>query len=138
MARTVIVRGSPAYEEGNATSAVKPGHVITLGASDGVVPAATAGANIVPRVVIERSYAGEDVNTTIPPLERVNYVTPKKGDRLLLRVATAAPAIAVGDLLQVVVGGTVAKVTTGTPLFESREALTNTSGTDQFLIGEVI
>lgn len=68
----------------------------------------------------------------------VEAVIGKSGTTIWALVATAAPAIAIGDKLESAGDGTVRKFTTGTPIALALEALTNVSGANARLRLEVI
>ena len=62
----------------------------------------------------------------------------KSGSTFWALVATAAPAIVIGDKLESAGDGTLRKFTTGTPIALALEALTNVSGANARLRVEVL
>lgn len=68
----------------------------------------------------------------------VEAAIPDKGATIWALVATAAPAIAIGDKLESAGNGTLRKYIAGTPIAVSLEALTNTSGANAHLKVEIL
>jgi hypothetical protein len=129
--RTIIFKGDPIHKEGDALASVKPGHLVELDSAGKVKKVGTAGKNTAVRVVRERDWIGEDTEATIPAGERVEYIVPRAGDEVYLRVPAAAAAIVIGDSLQANADGTASKVSTGTPLAMALSAVDNSAGASE-------
>ena len=107
MARTIIVKGDPIHKEGDAAEALKPGMLVNFNGAPGkLIKHATAGGRAALRVVVERSYIGEDTEATIAIGERVEYVVPRAGDEVFVRL-TGASGLNPGDLLASAGDGTL-------------------------------
>lgn len=126
--RTIIFKGDCIHKEGDASVALKPGHLIKKQSDGRLLKQNVAGANTVVRVVRERDWIGEDTEALIAIGERTEYIIPRAGDEIWLRVPASAPAIAIGDDLQTNADGTVSKVTSGTPLASALSAVNNSAG----------
>jgi hypothetical protein len=113
MARTIIVKGDPIHKETDAAEALMPGHLISFDTDGKGIKHATAGAKTAPAFVVERSWIGEDTETTIAIGERVEYVVGRNGDEFFARISGDPTAIAPGALLTSAGDGTL-RAATGT------------------------
>ncbi len=145
MAKRVIkLLGEPIQnEDDKAAEVIVPGMLVAWNGSGNLikhadVAAAAAGVRIACTFAMEREEAGADIDDAyaINDTVKVGHFGP--GTRVNALVATAAPAIVKGDLLESAGNGTVRKRTTGIALARALEALTNVSGVNARLRIEII
>lgn len=106
----------------------------------------TTALGVSPTFALNQSMLNKGCGLPAPGVATDNYaindlveaVIAKPGTTIWALVATAAPAIAIGDKLESAGDGTMRKFTTGTPIALALEALTNTSGSNARLKLEVI
>jgi hypothetical protein len=127
MANTIFLKGKPIRKEGIAGEAITPGHLLAINSSGNMIKHATAGG-VTHLVAFENEIVGLDLNSAYASGDNVLYGASKDGQEVNLLVAAAAPAIVVGDLLQSAGNGTVAKVSSGTPLLRALQAVDNSGG----------
>lgn len=106
----------------------------------------TTALGVSPTFALNQSMLNKGCGLPAPGVAGDNYaigdlveaVIGKPGTTIWSLVATAAPAIAIGDKLESAGDGTLRKYTTGTPIAIALEALTNTSGANARLKVEVL
>lgn len=112
------------FTAGNATAV--PGLLRVVNVQDDVQPAGGGDT-------------GDPLTDPITAGQQFKYFAPSAGDRITMKVAAAAAAIAFGVPLELAADGTVKVVATGTPVVYAREAVDNSGGgAEVFIEVEVI
>jgi hypothetical protein len=130
MLRVVVIGPeNPVYGEKKSSEAITPGHLVET-ASTGLLKKNTrADATATTMVAVENTIYGKGIDDVWASGELVLYQHLTPGCEFMALVAAAAPAIAVGDILVAVSGGTVAKTATAAlARFEAVEAVDNSAG----------
>jgi hypothetical protein len=136
--RTILLRNRGYRKEAEAGGTITPGHLIAFNSTGKFVVHATALVKAAPIFAVENDVpttsqlAGTDPSPSID----TNYVSGDfvqgevchPGVEINALVAAAAPAIAVGDLLESAGNGTLRKFTTGIVVGVALEALDNSGG----------
>jgi|APSaa5957512535_1039671.scaffolds.fasta_scaffold02579_13 hypothetical protein len=99
--RTVVQMGDPLQKERTATAvAILPGYLIEqVPGAETVRAHSTAGGRANIAVAIENSNAGGEVTTAYAVSSKIQYVTPRSGDEILMMIQ-ASENIAIGDWLE--------------------------------------
>lgn len=141
--RTVILLGYELVtqnDDDKAAAAIMPGMLVNFNGSGDLVPHASAAPTVrhAATFALEREEMGGDFDTAyaVGDTVKVGFCAP--GVRVSALVATGAPAISKGSLLESAGNGTLRLATTGVPCARALEALTNTSGSNARLRVEVI
>lgn len=108
--KKIIVKGTPLRDEGVASAAVTPGHLVKSVAA-GVAVHSVAGGNWQGAIAVEREMTGDDIDTAYAANDQILLAWPRAGDVFNGLVAAAAPAIIKGDPLEAAADGTVRKHT---------------------------
>lgn len=133
-------------KEALSNEAITPGHLLEL-LSTGKVQKLTSDIannteNISVLVALEDDLIGKDLTEDYATGVVVQYAAAKSGQEFLLRVPTGAAAIVIGDRLQSngasAVGTVVLAAATDAAIAIAKEALTNNSGNELFILAEVI
>lgn len=127
---TVILKGRGERVERVPAAAFTPGHLIEYTSDDKFQKHATAGGAAAPIFAVENEVFGKDLNAAYATTDMALAEHCYSGMEVNALVATAAPAIVIGDHLESAGDGTLRKVTTGIAIAIALEALTNTSGSD--------
>lgn len=123
------------WEEYRAGGALKPGHALKFSGANVIVHATALGA-WTRLVAVENALIGDGINVAYASGDLVACHKVQPGDRLYVRVAAAAVAIAVGDPITLHSDGTFKKSTAGTDFVvgDAAEAVDNSGGaTEVFL-----
>lgn len=147
--RTIVQKGDMLQKEAAAASgsSIYPGDLLMLDSAGAVKEHDTAGGNVKPlKVAIEDGLQGNEVSEVYTAANIVQYVTPKSGDEVLLRLATSQ-VVAIGDKLESAGSGLVRKHTpaddssqyegtqyTDCIVGEALEAVTTTSAIDYIIV----
>lgn len=109
--KTILVRGEPSSREAIAAGAILPGHLIAMNSAGKVVVHPTAGGVAPARYFArEEEFTDGGLDTAYASDDTVTYWACSPGDQVYALVAAAAPAIAIGDLLESAGDGTLRKV----------------------------
>jgi hypothetical protein len=112
-----------------AAGTITPGHLVAIDSAGKWVANPTASAKILPAFADMCDYNGGDIDDNYVANDNVQAWIVQSGSEINGLVAAAAPAIAVGDYLTGVAGGTVAKtVTAAQYMFQALEAVDNSAG----------
>lgn len=136
---TILLKGTPNFVEGSASSEVKPGHHIVYGGANDYQAGGAAAAGVL-KVVTENDLVGKTIEDSYAAEEQVYAHIPAKGDVVYLRLPVAAPAITKGELIKrdaagVFAGGGVA----ADAVAEAEEAVDNSGGaTETFIKARII
>lgn len=123
-----------------SVSVITPGMLIERYAAAGVTlfrPHSVSGNNG-ETFAIEASMLNKGVADSYAAADMLEAVIAHQGATIWALVATAAPAIAIGDKLESAGDGTLRKYIAGVPLAIALEALTNTSGANSHLRVEIL
>lgn len=145
--KTIVQKGDMLQKEAKAASAstIYPGDILIRDSAGAVKEHATAYGPVRPlKVAIEDYLQGNEVSEVYTAGNIVQYVTPKSGDEMLLRLATSQ-VIAIGDRLVSAGDGTVRKYVAqydsdigedyvDTVIGEALEAVTTTGSIDFILV----
>ncbi|MCK9281403.1 MAG: hypothetical protein M0P71_12330 [Melioribacteraceae bacterium] len=110
---TILQKGDVLQKEALSASAttIYPGDLLEIDSAGAVKEHATAGGNARPVLVaIENGLQGDEVSEVYTAESLVQYIAPKSGDEVLLRLATSQ-TIAIGDRLESASAGLVQKHT---------------------------
>lgn len=135
----ISLKGEPILKEGQASAAIKPGHLVEFGGGKDIRVQSTAQGDCRRAFALENDLLGKSITDTYATNERVRYGSFHGGQEVLARVAASAPAITKGDALEAASTGTVRKHTTGGAVIGfALEAIDNSTGTKEvFLSMEV-
>lgn len=86
-------------KEGIAAAAITPGELIEKDASGQFQAHSTAGGNVIPRIAIEESYIGNDIDTDYASGDQVRYNFGQPGEEYYMFLAAGENA-SDGDLLE--------------------------------------
>jgi hypothetical protein len=119
MTKTVSIKGSPIYQEGEASTTVKPGMLVELKSTGEYGPHATAKGYAAPLFALENEiYAGEgpespDLDDTYADGDLMLMGYFRAGDEVnaLLTYGSAVATIVIGDFLESTGDGTLRKMT---------------------------
>lgn len=142
MPNVIIIKGSPRYDELNASGAITPGHLVKRTSATQVAVHATADGPAEALFAKEDPSLSKDWDEAYADGERCAFIACKKGDQVNALLATANNA-AIGSPLGSNGDGTLKVITVGAGTLEgglvayARAALNNTSGSAQRLIVEV-
>lgn len=111
---TVLLKGDPMVKEAPAAAAIKPGYLVFRNSSNKFAKHATAGGFCPPFFALEKAFLGYEDNPTIDTQyaadDQVAAAVCRAGDEVYALLAAAAPAVAIGDLLESAGDGTLRKV----------------------------
>jgi hypothetical protein len=136
--RTILLRGRGIRKELPAGGTITPGNFIDVNSSGNAIrigvtatpgsPRAIAVENDVPTTAWTGSSPSIDTDYVSGDLVQIEWLVP--GMEVNATVAAAAPAIVIGDKLELVNGGTVRKAaaTPTVPVAMALEALDNSGG----------
>ena len=141
MPNTIMLRGDRGTrEEGYAAdNTIKPGHVVSRNSANKFARNTLGtGADLAVQVAIEDAMLGKTINDAYVQDKIMFTYIPEAGDRVYMRVPAGAPAIVIGDRLQLDNTGCVVKWIAGTVIGHAREALDNSGGgTEAFITVEI-
>src|SRR3990167_9926709 len=138
--KTVLLKGcldSQHTVEGEATSAITPGHLILYGTSTSELRVANVAATTEGQqrmFALENDVApdgynlGAAIDQVYAVSDRVYGYIAQAGDHIYALVNAGASAIVFGDLLESALDGSLAKVASGLPVARALEAVDNSGG----------
>lgn len=124
-ARSILLRGDGVYKEGVANGAITPGHFVKRDSAGKFV---VGTGDIAVAEIPDWQGNNSGISTAYASGDQINVCYPARGSEIYALVAAAAPAIAVGDTLDVAATGTVIKHTSGTIIGKALEAIDNSGG----------
>lgn len=120
--RTIILKGQGIRKEGEADSAITPGHLIAQ-ASDGKFDVhGTAAANAAKTFAVENELAGKEIDDAYADGDRLFYEHCVPGQEVYALVAASAAAIVIGDFLESAGDGTLRVLTTDAATDDTQRA----------------
>ena len=131
---TITLKEQPVLKEGQASSAINPGHLVEYGGAKELQAQSTAGQDCRRAFALEDDLIGNSVTDAYAADSNVRYGVFNSGAEVLGRVAAAAPAIAKYDQLEATGDGTLRKITTGTAIAVALEAVDNSGGGSEVFI----
>ena len=136
---TIILKGTPNFVEGSASSEVKPGQHIVYGGANDYQAGAAASAGVL-KVVTENDLVGKTIEDSYAAEEQVYAHVPAKGDVVYLRLPAGAAAITKGALIKRAASGNFAGGgVAADAVAEAEEAVDNSAGaTDAFIKARII
>lgn len=142
MPNTIMLKGDLGMREEAfaAAGTIKPGHAVIRDSSNNFKKNDLAtGSDVLLQVAIEDALQGRTINDAYDISTPVFTYLPRAGDLLYVRVPAGAPAIVIGDLMQLDNTGCFVKRIAGATRGVSREALDNSGGgTEAFIKMEVV
>jgi hypothetical protein len=146
--KTIKLLGEPIQnEDDKAAEAIVPGMLVNYNGSGDLIKHAGAGLNAAAAFALEREEMGKDIDVAYAIGDAVKVGVFAPGCRVNALVATAAPAIVKGDMLESAGNGTLRKAVANAAVADTTrkgtiaralEALTNVSGVNQRLRIEII
>lgn len=131
----IILKGCPIQSEGTAVAELSPGHIVELsGAENGVDVQSTAGKATLLRIATANIFVGKSIEDAYAEGEIVYFCALRPGDEAQARLAAGTASISRGDQLQLSDDGTLAPLSSGTPVAEAIEAVDNSGGTAEAFI----
>lgn len=133
-AHTILLKGCDRHDERKAHAALKPGHLLELVSTGKVKKHSTAGGKAPRWFAKEDALQGKTTLDAYAADDVVSYVMALPGDEVLARLAAAAAAVVVGDLLVSAGDGTLKKPASLGVLYAAvapSTAISNTVSTEQ-------
>jgi hypothetical protein len=126
--RTILLKGRNIHEERVAAGTITPGHFLQLNSAGTVQVNSTALVDKVRIVAVENELEGLGIDDNYAANDLVQYEILHGGMEVNALVAAAAPAIVIGDSLELAADGTVRKLTTGVCVAQAIQAVDNSGG----------
>ena len=129
--QTILLRGcAHVQEEKEGKVALSPGQLVLIDSNDQyILNNTTAGEISRICVVMENDTGGQTIKDSYAATDHVKTIIPLPGHIVQLRVAARAPAIVIGDQVQLNGAGGVQKIVSGKkPIGTAVEAVDNSSG----------
>lgn len=131
---TIFLKGHQVQKEGQASAALKPGHLIERGGSNEFQKQSTAKGLCRPMFAVENDLIGKEITDQYAANENVVVAYALPGAEINARVPASATAIAANDALEATGDGTVKKFTNGVIIGYALEAVNNSSGSSEVFI----
>lgn len=127
---TIMLKGDIGMrEEAFAASGFKPGNFLVKDVNGKIAKNTLATGGDTPLMVaVEDSYQGKTITDAYVANEIAFYYEPMVGDLIYARVPAAAPAIVIGDRLQLDNTGCIVKFIAGKVVAVAEETLDNSAG----------
>lgn len=129
---TIILRGAPNFQESTSAVALTPGYIVQFTTAALFALQSTARKAAPLRVVTEADLIGQAIETPIAAGTNVSAHFCSPGDVVQVALPASAPAIVIGDQLELSGDGTMRKLTgaatDGAARAEAVEAIDNSSG----------
>lgn len=109
-AKKIDIKCYGRHEEAAAAEALKPGHLLVLGSAGTLTKHASNGGFAELLIAKEDALQGKTVDDAYASGDIVAHLIPLRGDVFLGRLAAAAPAVVVGNLLKSAGDGTFTKL----------------------------
>lgn len=136
--RTIVLKGTPRYEEARASGIVKPGYLIKEVSGGTVTFHSTAAGKAARKFATEDALQGKTVADAYAVGDLVPHVDAKMGDEIAV-VLAAGETVVEGQGLESAGNGKLRAVTSGEIIAYAREALdlSDTGAEDTLCAAEV-
>lgn len=126
MAKTIVLKGDFLLKEGNASSAITPGHLVEFGGSADLRVHSTVGGPARKAVALENDLIGKGIDDAYAANDRVRYGIMKPGSEVNMLLLTGE-SCSKGDFLESAGNGTLQVASTpveGSNVAVALEAIT--------------